>query len=445
MIDPDEEPTPRLEEPPEESAAPRRALPVSPDDGLQRLVAVLIMVVTLVGAVFAFLQNTAGNRAARATRQSDIAAVEALAYLSRALNLISGENTLWDLAQAEGAAAAALLAADGDQAAALGWSSDAARHVLLGYTDLAGPEYQIGEGEVDRARFAQETLAPAYRAAEYQKGYSAQRDGWGAKGGVFVVVITVLAVALFLIGLSRTSVAAASGALLVGVGSAIAAIAAVWGFVVLARPVTAPSAEGIDAYVEGYVAFNSVYLGGNPQRLEEGLTEAEEALTRAVSVRPDYADAYLFRGLARFRIGLYGLEGPGGFAGARDDFARLVALEPLNAVAWNNLAGCRFWLGDLAGAIGAIRTSLRLDPEDLLANLNLSAFLLVAGDTAGYEAQLGASQALVESGGVTRWELSYVAQEYSQVLGAAAAAPGADVALVERLRADLEALLGVDL
>lgn len=453
MIDPDEEPTPRLEGPPEEPLewlaeeppAPPPALPEPPEGGLQRLVAVLIMVVTLLGAVFAFLQNAVGNRAARATRQSDIAAVEALAGLSRALNLISGENTIWDLAQAEGAEAESLLAAGGAEATALGWGSDAARYVLLGYTDLAGPQYQMAEGEADRARFAQESLAPAYRAAEYQKAYAAQRDGWGAKGGVFVVVITVLAVALFLIGLSRTSVAAASAPLLVVVGSAIAGVAAVWGFVVLARPVAEPSAEAIDAYVEGYVAFNSVYMGGDPERLEEGLTKAEESLTRAIAARPSYGDAYLFRGLARFRIGLYGLEGPGGFAGARDDYARLVALEPLNAVAWNNLAGCRFWLGDLAGAIDAISTSLRLDPDDLLANINLSAFLLASGDTAGYEAQLAASRDLVEGGGVTQWEMSYVAQEYSQVLGAAAAVPGADVALVERLRADLEALLGVDL
>lgn len=444
MTGPDEEPGPPLGEPPAEPPAPPPAGP-TPEDRLQRPVAVLIMVVTLVGAVFAFLQNATGNGAARATRQSDIAAVEALAGLSRALHTISGENAIWDLAQAEEARADQLSESDDSEAAALEWSSRAAADVLLDFTDLAAPEYRVAEGGVDRSRFAQESLASAYRAAEFQKAYAAERDGWGAKGGVFVVVITVLAVALFLIGLSRTPVAAASGVLLVGVGSAIAVIATTWGVVVLARPVATPSAEAIDAYVEGYVVFNSVSQEGDPQRLAQGLTEAEESLTRAIAARPTYGDAYLFRGLARFRIGLYGLQGPGDFAGASDDFARLVALEPLNAVAWNNLAGCRFWLGDLEGAIDAVGTSLRLDPGDLLANINLSAFLLVAGDTAGYEAQLAASQEIVDGGGASQWEISYVAQEYSQVLGAAAAAPGADPAVVDRLRADLGALLGTDL
>ena len=121
--------------------------------------------------------------------------------------------------------------------------------------------------------------------------------------------------------------------------------------------------------------------------------------------------------------------------------ARLVTLHPQDAVAWSNLAASRFWLGDLPGAIVAIRTSLHLNPGDLLANVNLGAFLLTAGDIAGYEAQLAEVRALVESGTASAWERSWVVRTYPEALRAAAAVPGADVGAVERLRADLKALL----
>jgi len=252
VIDPDEDTPPRLEPPADEIPGPPPDDAVAPPgEGLQRRVAVLIMAVTLVGAVFAFLQTTASNRTAAATRRADNAAVEAMARVATAASRISSEDRLWALAY-ENSIIGFSLAAAGDEVAAA--AHFASRDALLGYSDLVA--YQVG-GVVDRARFVEETLAPSYRAAEYQKAYAAERDGWGSKGGAFVALVTVLAVALFLLGLSRTSVAAASGTLLAGAGAALAAVALLWGLVVVARPVSDTSHVAIADFGGGRVAIKS--------------------------------------------------------------------------------------------------------------------------------------------------------------------------------------------
>jgi tetratricopeptide (TPR) repeat protein len=141
-----------------------------------------------------------------------------------------------------------------------------------------------------------------------------------------------------------------------------------------------PSAEAIEAFVEGQVAFGSAAD-------EDDLELAEDAFTRALALRSDYPDAYFQRGLVRSQLDLYGEGGPVGSEGAREDFERAVALDPLNPLAWNNLAGARFWLG--------------------LSNLNLALFLLFDGDASGYRAQLSAAEEIFGRGDVHRSTRAY--------------------------------------
>lgn len=355
-----------------------------------RWVAVLIMVVTLLGALFAFVQNAASNRAAAAARRSDAAAVEAEAEAVRAAQRLGAQWRVWTLA-----------AEELQVALALGWSEESGASALAaGYQAaakatgaLAGIDLEGDFGPVWQTLF-EDTWAETARAGEFQKAYAAERSGWGAKGSQYVAVTTVLAVALFLLGLSRTSVGAHSGRLLVWSGLAVAGAASIWGLVVLARPVASPSPEAIDAYVEGQVALGSALT-------VEDLGKAEDAFTRALAARPGYADAYFGRGLARGQIALVGEGGPQGSAGARADFERVVALDSLNQVAWGNLAVARLRLGDPEGAVVAGRRAVDIQPDDPSANLHLAAFLLLSGDTGGYEVQLAVVRSLFGGGDVT--------------------------------------------
>jgi len=354
-----------------------------------RWVAVLIMVVTLLGAVFTFLQNAASSRAFSAARRSDAAAVEAEGEAVRAAGHLSAQWRIWTLFLEESQIMVSLRGSGTPAAAALApgyYAAAMATGSFAGF-DLGG---QFSE---EWQKLFEETWASVTRAGEFQKAYAAERSAWGAKSGQFVAVVTVLAVALFLLGLSRTSVAASSGPLLVWSGLAVAGVASIWGLTVLFRVVPPPSAEAIDAYVEGQVALASAF------GLED-LEVAQDAFTRAVAARPDYSDAYFGRGLARGQLDVYRIGGPLGSEGARADFGLVVTLDPFNAVAWNNLAVAQFWLGDLDGAIGASRRAAAIGPDDPLADLNLALFLLLDGDAEGYEAQLSSARALLGGGEV---------------------------------------------
>jgi tetratricopeptide (TPR) repeat protein len=388
------------------AAAPR-------DDGHQRRVAVLIMVVTLLGAIFAFLHTLASNRSAAATRSSDEAAVEAMGALARGAGSIAEENQVFVLANEDATLAVSLAAwggSAGADASAWGQGFLAMHDALLPYSDLSQPAYQNPDGSVNWSRFVDGTLSPSYTAAEYQKAYAAQRDGWGSKAGVCVTVVTVLAVSLFLLGLSRTSVAAASGGLLAGVGTGLALVATLWGVAVFARPVEGPSPQAIAAFVEGGALFDAAQGVGD-------LQQAEAAFTRAIEARPDYVDAYMGRGTTRFRLDLLADGGPVGSVGARDDFAHALALDRLNSVAWGDLGAARFWLGDLRGAGEATRRALALDPDDLTFNLNLGLFLALSDGEAAYESQVARIATLAAGSDVPTWLRRTIFDQAATVLG----------------------------
>lgn len=377
--------------PPGGEAPPAAASPESPDRA--RWVAVLIMVVTLLGAVFAFLQNGASSRSAAAARRADAAAVEAEGEAVRAAQHLGALWRVWTIAFEEAQIGLALGWSGESGAAALGAAYQAAAQAssaFVGFDLLGefGPEWQ---------RLFTETWASTLRAGEFQKAHASERSAWGAKGSQYVAVTTVLAVALFLLGLSRTQLGASSGRLLVWSGLAVAGAAVLWGLVVLLRPVAPPSAEAIDAYVDGQVTFGAALSLQDV----EGMQQAEEAFTRALAARAGYSDAYFARGLARAQLGLFDAGGPQGSEGAREDFERVVALDPLNQVAWSNLALARLRLGEADGSVAALRRAVEIRPDDPAANLNLGACLLLSGDEAGYRAQLAAIRAIFAGGAVS--------------------------------------------
>lgn len=405
-------------EPAEQATPPPPADEVG--DDLSRRVAVLMMVVTLLGSVFAFLQTSAANRAALAVRRSETAAVESMGELSRARSHIATEQLIWMLAFEEATLGSWLAQAPVGEGelAALAQAFDAQREAMVPYSDLAA--YQRDDGSVDGGRFVGEALVPSSRAAEYQKAYAAERGAWGAKGGAYIAVVTVLAVALFLIGLSRT-VGPGSGRPLVASGAALAAIAAVWGFSVFLRPVAGPSAAAIDAYVEGGVALSAALWETDPGRLPPVLVEAEEAFTRAIEAQLGYTDAYSGRAAALFQLDLLRPGGPTGSEQAAEDWARVVADNPLDPVAWGNLGAARFWLGDLAGAGEATRRALAIDPDDPTYNLNLGLFLTLVDEAAGYQAQLARIEEVLSVGALPSWLRQLIVVRFVEVLDLAEA------------------------
>ncbi len=86
------------------------------------------------------------------------------------------------------------------------------------------------------------------------------------------------------------------------------------------------------------------------------LAEQIHFLTQAIRLKPDYAEAFNNRGLAR--------SDQGDFSGAREDYDTAIRLKPGDFEAFNNRGLLRRAQGDLAGAREDFDSALRLRPND---------------------------------------------------------------------------------
>ena len=259
----------------------------------KRIVAVLVVLITLFGACVAYLQTVESNKedvAARDAQREQITGlgsqVEASSGFASDLGIASGVDTQIEL-QALNAGRVNATAGDPDSDVHL---ADSARYgasaaAIAGLTpvDPADPTTAdaaaaIGNEETDAAR-----LRAAARADE--------ANDRGSKADSYVAVLTVLAVALFLLGLSLT-VQGRSRRILALPGVAIAVACVVWTGWIASRPVSLVSDTAARLAAEGQTLVNSGDVEG-----------AIEAFDEAIEDSPDFGAAFARRGEAKFLEG----------------------------------------------------------------------------------------------------------------------------------------------
>lgn len=125
-------------------------------------------------------------------------------------------------------------------------------------------------------------------------------------------------------------------------------------------------------------------------RQQGQLREAVLASDRAIRIAPDYADAWLERGLA--------LSAGGSSRASRESYAQAARLAPGNAVAFAGLASQAARDGDMAEASVAARRSLEIDPGNLIAASALANALLHEGAVEDARALLAPLVAAAPSG-----------------------------------------------
>jgi len=187
-----------------------------PQNRFQYTVSVLIMVTTLLGVTTAFLRAHASLQEDRAARQAEVLAIRmmgrivrngyesdyqaGLVYDSISLGQLElarqfGQLTAWQKEDSE------LVAEYQHEAGRLEAMREALRpHSIL----LSDPRYapEDDSGIPDLQRWADDGMAPILELLAQQNASVDVRDAWGAKADNYVSVITILAVALFLYGLS---------------------------------------------------------------------------------------------------------------------------------------------------------------------------------------------------------------------------------------------------
>jgi hypothetical protein len=373
-------------------------------------VAVLIMVVSLTGAWFAYLDSQADNRAASATRRAEAAGVDVLREAGIREREIGQELIVYGYGNDAGWISVGLgePAATGTLSPSLAEAYDALRAQAGTFSSVLGSEYELADGNIEWLRFIEESRRPAYRAIELQKAHSEVAGAWSAKSAKYVAIITMLAAALFLLGLT-VSVVQESQLTLVATGVGLAAIATVWGLAVWAGPVPVVSERAIDAYLDG--AITTFHSQETPD-----LRFAERRLSDAIAADPQYREAYMSRGYTRFRLDLADPDGPQGSPETVADFEIALELDDHDPVAWTNLGAAWFWLGDYANAGVATRRALEFDADEPTVNLNLALLLAVTGDD-GYEAQMDLVHGLLVD--TPFWQRRLVVGSYLDVLALA--------------------------
>lgn len=353
-------------------------------DGFRRVVAVLVVLITLFGAVIAYAQSVESN-------DEDVAARNAQRDAIRGLG-----------AQVE---ASAGLAAD----ARIGSSIDA----VLQQQALAAAQVEAIGGEADRdAAFAErERLAEVAAAvgdltpidpsddatffadaarrnadtdeARLSQSVEADRaNDHGGKADAYVTILTVLAVALFLLGLSLT-VKARNRYVLAAPGVAIAVVCILWAIAVSGRDVTRISSTSVADVAEG-------------QRLQDAgdFAAAIERYDEAIADSPDFAAAYARRAGARFlqgspqrgQTGFISLTSEEALADALDDVdeaLRLGGSSDVNTVA--DAGFFHFLDGDFERSVELSSDAVELNPSLAALWFNLGVAQVGLGDEAAAE------------------------------------------------------------
>lgn len=100
--------------------------------------------------------------------------------------------------------------------------------------------------------------------------------------------------------------------------------------------------------------------------------KAIEYLTNAITLKPDYADAYYSRGFAYYDLGQYKT--------AINDYDKAISLHPDDAIAYNNRGKAYAKLRQYNQAIEDFNKSIQLQPDDVNAYNNRAFAYLLRGN-----------------------------------------------------------------
>lgn len=329
----------------------------------KRFIAVLIAVITVFAAVLAYLQSEAGFKDDRANRDTKLYALEAFGFKvagdARANFEFNSVYQTWDeldtlmLSSAGDPGREELFQYARDEMAKFSPLFDPKSGWFDAETEL--PDYL--RFEADTYVYDLEVLVQKYKAAAVVK------DGWDAKSNTYIVHLTLLAVSLFLLGLSLTVESPFIQKIFTLVGGAITLVAVSWAWQVWATPV--PDLREVPGAIESYAK-------GAALAHRELYREAAAEFDQALKASPDFADALSARAEAYYQLEKY--------KEAADDLQAALRLSPGNAHLLSNLGYARFEMGDFDGALQALDEAQSASPTDLFIQFNRALTMLAAGN-----------------------------------------------------------------
>lgn len=344
-------------------------------DRFQSLVAVAIAVTATCAALVAYVQSDAAARDDRASRDSKRYATEAFG------RQVAGDaRTNYDYytayqAWTEFETLSNAAHARGDGSAAQRYETMQQRMVRL--TPLLSPPYFDAEkGVADPAAWDADVYIEEIAALrERYDAASSVKEAWDGKANTYIVHLTLLAVALALLGLSATLAGAATRAIFSAMAGLIGGVAVLWALVtwVLPVPDLRASAGAIEAYAKAAALAH-----------RERWPEAQEHYGKALAIAPDYIHALTGRAEAHQRLDKR--------QEAAADYEKARALGDKRAWVAGNLAWLYYEMGRMQDAVAMNKEALAAGPDELWIQFDLGLAQLAAGQNddakASYQAGL---------------------------------------------------------
>jgi tetratricopeptide (TPR) repeat protein len=364
-------------------------------DRLPPIVAIIIAFTTLVAAVAGFFETNTAGRAAEWRLDAERLSLQALAsgqsaQQSAQVELETFERWVEESTQAGNALVASLYAGSGTPAAnALSleeqrWQAIADSTLKLTDIDPQG-EYGPEQDPTFPERYLASASQESLRLTALADAADEQANGIDRQVATYTAVLAMLAVSLYLFGLT---LAVSGSSLRVGfltVGVVLLTVSSTWLVQTAAAPASATSDEAAAEYAQARVASMTAHDTA-------GYQAAEAHYDRAIALRPTFARAYaeragvIFNAASPQRSGFVSLAPPEALERARADLQHALALGLENAQTLGDLAFYGFAEGVQGHDIALLnesadytRRAIALDPGEPIYRYNLAVTLVAAG------------------------------------------------------------------
>ena len=353
-------------------------------DVYDRVVTILMALITLWAAIIGVFESRAGINEDLAAQRAQTYAVTAFGELIRADQRVSHSLDVYSawyeageqIVQFQSAADSARMSGNESSAQVLEASINrwqASREQLAELTPLLSAGY-----DRDYVRYFEESHRGSYMEYERQQGALREADGWGNKGDTYVSVVTMLAAVLFLLGISL-AVENRLRYVFLGCGLLMLLISGIWVMSVYLEPVQITPEEAMEQFVEGLILSNIAFAAPE-DAADEINAQALKAFEAALELDPLYADAYQWHGFTMLEKRLKGAD-PEINAQAAASMETAVELGNDNSVVYTNLGWAYTLSGEYEKAIAALEHAIELEPTECLAYLNQGVAQLGAGQT----------------------------------------------------------------
>lgn len=361
------------------------------DDHFNDTIMMIIALVTALAGLIAFLETWADNHYATDIARSQALAMDALGHDMSSRQRENYDFYLyttwneWDWRRSLAEGKDEMLADRSSQAAAI-------ISPLTPLLDESKPYFNPETQYADFYTYHVDTNLVTTTVLLEQRAFAIETANiWGGKADGYVTILTLLAVSLFLYGLS-TTIKGDMRYLFAVVGTLLVGLSLLWALILALTPVPTVPSEAIEEYARG---VGLSYLGDYEQ--------ASEAFDAALQAYPRYGNAYHERGKAHLRSQKY--------AAAVEDFQQAIENGHEDQSTYWEMGWAYYLLGDYPSSVEAGRRALQLAPDLLPVVMNIGTALLAKGETQAAMSQFerGLSMAADPSSTVpASWNHSYL-------------------------------------